>query len=237
MRNGYNLGNFRQSIKILIPPMLVFSTLSTGFTFTLGGITLGTLKLPHELHTILSIFRSSGRFIIPVSLTLTLGILIWTRSQFRRAIAIPLAVLALSTSYVDEFNRIKEIKLIQSVENHPSPQQLFIRKILSSNKIQRIRFAVPESSAYAWKMTIIDEASLSKIPIDDYFLARPKPIELENEGKAVVSELSSFNVSPHILYVLYPSFIKNHLDLVNLLKNRFITVDFEGSLLVYLKTH
>ena len=88
-------------------------------------------------------------------------------------------------------------------------------------------------SAYDWKMHIIGQASLLGIPVNDGFIARINQAKLsENilESRILVLEK---DLKSRYLYVLYPSFINENQESVRLLADKYGSLQYGESLLLF----
>ena len=212
---------------------IVFALWATAGNFTVGSVTVLKIDFPELIVRILSIFRSSGRFLIPIAYLITFVILIITFKNFGRKFAAILIAGALILTTFDQYPNSERIRERQSQTNSLTAPQSFIREVLISKKIKNIIFVQPEMSAYEWKMHIIGQASLLGIPVNDGFIARINQTKLsENifESRNLIVEQ---NLQPGFLYVLYPSFVAENLEFVKLLQDRYGSMEFGESLLIF----
>jgi hypothetical protein len=205
---------------------------ATAGNFTLGNKTLLVLVFPSEVLKFISIFRSSGRFLIPVAFLLMFFIIIVTFKNFRKKVSLVLILAALILTTYDQLPNTKIIRDKQSKSNSLTFDQDKIRNLLVRENITNIIFVEPEMSAYIWKMNIIGQASLLGIPVNDGFIARINQSRLDENILASRKAILMDELLPNRLYVLYPDFIKKHKDEIRDLKVNHKFIEFQESLLV-----
>ena len=88
-------------------------------------------------------------------------------------------------------------------------------------------------SAYDWKMHIIGQASLLGIPVNDGFIARINQTKLAENILDSRNSVIEQELQPRYLYVLYPSFISENLEIVGLLREKYGSVEYGDSLLIF----
>jgi hypothetical protein len=205
---------------------------ATGGMFSLGQQVLLQIRFPAPVEAILSTFRSSGRFILPVGLFLLVLIVLMTYQNFKSKTTAALLLIALTLTSFDQAPNTKIIKIHQSVANTLTDDQEFIRETLLTHKISRVVFLTPEISAYDWKMIIIGQSSILGIPVNDGFIAR---VNQENLKKSIMDAESEFLDGPlqsRTLYVLYPSFIERFKANVIAVEKKYKSYMFKDSQIV-----
>jgi hypothetical protein len=212
---------------------IIFTFLwATAGSFTLGNKTLLVLDFPSEILKFISVFRSSGRFLIPIAFLLMFFTIIVTFKNFKKKVSMVLILAALTLTTYDQLPNAKIIREKQSKSNSLTFDQDKIRNLLIREKITDIVFVEPEMSAYIWKMDIIGQASLLGIPVNDGFIARINQSKLDENILASRKVILEDELLPKRLYVLYPDFIEKHKDEISNLKLKHKTIEFQESLLV-----
>jgi hypothetical protein len=187
--------------------------LSFGFSIAVGNFDIITIHLPVEVKSLLSIFRSSGRLMIPITLMLSMFLLVIFSRQFTgRKLTLSLLLLVLLHLW-EVSPGIEAIKGRETVSSI-SRGQLEYSKLIDRQKPNSIQFIFPENSAYSWKMKLIWEASLRNIPVNDGFFARPNLEKLDELKSAITSDLEKNKIRRGTLYVFYPSVKKEKLSAV-----------------------
>ena len=236
LKSRMSISSARMSFKryrYLWASSIGFALWATAGNFTLGSVTLLKIDFPEIILRVLSIFRSSGRFLIPIAYLFTFFVLIVTFRNFGRKYATILIAGSLLLTTFDQYPNSERIRDRQSQSNSLTTAQATIREILISKKIENIIFVQPEMSAYDWKMHIIGQASLLGIPVNDGFIARINQAKLsENilESRILVLEK---DLKSRYLYVLYPSFINENQESVRLLADKYGSLQYGESLLLF----
>lgn len=225
------LENVKKHKFLALSSILTFLWATAG-NFTLGNKTLLRLDFSPEIVKYISVFRSSGRFLIPIAFLLTFYAIIITFKNFREKGSIVLIAAALILTTYDQFPNTQMIREKQSKSNSLTSDQSKIRSILVSENINNIIFVEPEMSAYVWKMNIIGQASLLGIPVNDGFIARINQSKLDENILASRKVILEGGLLPNCLYVLYPDFIEKHKDEISNLKINHKIIEFQESLLV-----
>jgi hypothetical protein len=185
------------------------------FAFSIGGsFAIGTkqiYKIDLEGWPIFSTFRATGRFMMFVSFLCVFIILVSISSIFSQKKSFWIAFICLVVSVLDAYPAISTIHQKQNMSYKTSVE---ILSLLETAQPKKVVFVEPEPSAPFWKMEIILESALRKIPVNDGFIARSIPTELQDEKKRALDQFSKLQDSPKILFILYPEFIKNNKSLV-----------------------
>ena len=223
-----NLENHRN---LLISCCITFLWATAG-NFTLGSWTLFRIDIPDIVVKSLSVFRSSGRFMIPLGFLMMFLTLILTFKNFGKQISGSLILIALVVTTFDQFPNTQVIREKQNKSNSITADQLQVRSIISSHKIRKIIFVEPEMSAYVWKMNIIGQASLLGIPVNDGFIARINQSKLNENILSSQKVLIDENLKSNYMYVIYPSFIVKHPEEIKLLKKKYKFYDYLGAVIL-----
>jgi hypothetical protein len=205
---------------------------ATAGNFTLGNKTLLTFVFPSEILKFISVFRSSGRFLIPIAFLLMFFTIIVTFKNFKGKVSMVLILAALTLTTYDQLPNTEIMRAKQSKSNSLTFDQDKIRNLLVRENITSIVFVEPEMSAYIWKMNIIGQASLLGIPVNDGFIARINQLRLDENILASRKAILKGELLPKRLYVLYPDFIEKHKDEISKLKVNSRIIEFQESLLV-----
>lgn len=198
--------------RAVIVSALVAGLSATAFSFDLGQKHLLTISLPEQLASAMSIFRSSGRFMLVVALVLLIGSIVVIHRSFAPSICLVIACIALIGTYVDSFDQIQVNRMQE--QGQPELRQGLLA---ASNFIQmnagpgsRLVFVPPEDSAYQWKMDILGAAALRNLPGNDAFVARPNLEKLTQERDRTTELFLQGNINEHDIWVVYPEFAQSH---------------------------
>jgi len=182
--------------------------LAAGFSWDIGTTHLFSIPIPSFLTETLSIFRSSGRFMLLTSLLIALLGIIAAAKYLPRKLSIPLLIVAFLCTYVDSYQQISVNRDQQdSTQNIPTDMAR-VRDYLSANKISKVTFIQPEDSAYSWKMNILGATALANIPVNDIFAARPNEAKLTAERDSTLARFMAEDLRAREAWVLYPDFVK-----------------------------
>lgn len=188
--------------------------LAAGFSWDLGTTHLFSIPIPDFLAETLSIFRSSGRFMLLTSLLIAFLGIIATAKYLPKKLSIPLLTVAFLCTYFDAYPQITVNREQQdSTQNIPTDMAR-VREYLSVNKINKVTFIQPEDSAYSWKMNILGATALANIPVNDIFAARPNEAKLTEERDSTLARFENSDLRDAEAWVLYPDFIKSHSESV-----------------------
>lgn len=191
---------------------------ATAGNFTFGDKTIVQITVPEMVVRYISVFRSTGRFMIPIAFLLTFFAIIITFRNFGNKYAAILFVGTILLTAFDQYPNTQLIREKQAKSNTLTPDQRAIRNVLIKENIKSVIFITPEMSAYIWKMNIIGQASLLGIPVNDGFMARINQEKLAENVIASRNAILDDDLIPNFLYVLYPSFIEGHREEVKILK-------------------
>jgi hypothetical protein len=206
--------------------------LAAGFSWDIGTTHLFSIPIPSFLTETLSIFRSSGRFMLLTALLIALLGIIAAAKYLPKKLSIPLLIVAFLCTYVDSYQQISVNRDQQdSTQNIPSDMAR-VRDYLSANKINKVTFIQPEDSAYSWKMNILGATALANIPVNDTFAARPNEAKLTAERDSTLARFENSDLRVAEAWVLYPDFVKAHDESVAEIVKDNCVLRLEGALVM-----
>jgi Family of unknown function (DUF6311) len=206
--------------------------LAAGFSWDLGTTHLFSIPIPTFLAETLSIFRSSGRFMLLTSLLIALFGIITVAKYLPKKVSILLLTVAFLCTYADAYPQITVNREQQdSTQNIPTDMAR-VQEYLSVNQINRVTFIQPEDSAYSWKMNILGATALANIPVNDIFAARPNEAKLTEERDSTLAHFENSDLRDAEAWVLYPDFIKSHIESVLKIANGNCVLRVEEALVL-----
>ena len=191
----------------LLASALLALFLSFGFVIHFSTIEILRIPIPGLLRNPLSTFRSSGRFMILVSLVIALSGLIVFRRFASKQVVYAALTLAIASTLIDSQPQIAINKQQQDGIGSALPAlSKPIGEFLDTQQISFVTFIPPESSAYRWKEAVLAAAAIRNFPVNDLFSARPNSVKLTNERELVTKRFALESPRDSEVWVIYPDF-------------------------------
>lgn len=222
----------------LICSALIAGISATALSVQLGTFHLFSVTLPDRLMPYLSIFRSSGRFMLLVALILLVSVITLLSRAVSRSLCITLVAGALVLTYVDSRDQIAG-----NIQQEQGQSQLTDGIVQAGNfldthvdGVKQVIFIEPENSAYTWKMDILAATAFRNIPANDDFVARANLVKLSAERDRTRALFDSGTIHSGTMWVIYPAFAERHRASVMNLQNSHCWTSIRGAYLISSQT-